>query len=141
MLAAGGVLAAEPVCDPDQPTHCAVDLERGAQAPFSGQLLTPELALVLGQRAERAEERCRLAVAREQELGGIEASKQIKLREVEAQACAAAEKRLTGLLEQAQEKPLIEHPAFVATISVVVTAGVLLGAWWLAVQTVQATAK
>lgn len=39
-------------CAPGFPTRCSVELEANATAPFSGQLLTPDLAIVLAQTAD-----------------------------------------------------------------------------------------
>lgn len=140
MLAASPAEGSEPVCDPEQPTHCALDLREGDAAPFTGQLLTPELAISLGMKAEQAEARCELKLDRERGLRSIEVSKLNQLMAIESQACDATERRLLEDLEQAGDRPLIEHPAFVATVTAVTTAVVMVGIWWVAVQTVQATA-
>lgn len=51
-------------CAEDDPTACALPMERGDKAPFAGQLLTPSLAIKLGQEAESCPARIELEVSR-----------------------------------------------------------------------------
>lgn len=50
-------------CAPDDPSSCAVPLKKGQAAPFTGQLLTTDGAIELGQKAEHCDEWTELAVS------------------------------------------------------------------------------
>jgi len=66
MLAAATILslraAAEPKseCDAEFPDRCSTPLEIGDPAPYAGQLLTPSLAVHLGQAVDKCEDRAAL---------------------------------------------------------------------------------
>ena len=49
-------------CSIKNPTHCSQDLEEGDIAPFSGQLLTPDLAINLGQKSLYFKDRLKIEV-------------------------------------------------------------------------------
>lgn len=53
---------AAPDCDPTDAEKCAVAIEIGVKAPFTGQLLTPKLAIDLGMKAKNADQRIALEV-------------------------------------------------------------------------------
>lgn len=52
-------------CADERPELCAVELEQGDLAPFAGQLLTPALALALGQAADSCDARMKLLLDRQ----------------------------------------------------------------------------
>ena len=65
LLASSSALAAEPTTcpDPDHPDRCfATGLVEGEQAPFDGDLLTPELSIHWAQTADNAQQKIDLAV-------------------------------------------------------------------------------
>lgn len=55
----------------EAPDLRAVPLQAGEPAPFDGQLLTPELAIRLGQKAEGCEERINIEVRRVEALAVV----------------------------------------------------------------------
>lgn len=120
-----------------EPVHHAVPLEKGEPAPFSGQLITPDLAADLAVGLERCEKR--------QELELKHAEMQCKLRVKGAQAVQDSQLRaanakikvLQAALEEARkqrERPFWEEPFFVAPVAVgatvVVTTAVVFGSVW-----------
>jgi hypothetical protein len=125
-------------CDPDEPTHCAVPLAQGAPAPFSGQLVTTELAISLGQKAEKCGAWTKLEVDRVAEMAEAERMHQAELRTIERDACREKTKSLETALDEVEARPWWEHPAFVAAVSVVGTTVVLTGLYVAAVKTIQA---
>ncbi len=115
----------EPDCDPLDPTRCAVPLKLGQPAPFSGQLLSPNLALDLGQRAELADLRLDLELKRATGLLSAELALERRHREIEQEAFAAQIGLLENRLEDAHQRLWYREPVFVAAVSVVLTVLVL----------------
>ncbi|HSC15013.1 MAG TPA: hypothetical protein VLI71_07840 [Gammaproteobacteria bacterium] len=103
-----------PECDAEA---CAVPLKRGERAPFDGQLLTPQLAIQLGQRAESCDIRLKLDVEHAKAIAAIDLGLERKLRELEAAAAVQREATLARALE-AERARWYERPPFVATIAV-----------------------
>jgi len=68
-------------CSLKKPTHCSQDMEEGDIAPFSGQLLTPNLALHLGQKAMYYNARLNLEVEKKTGLFQAEINRLNALRE------------------------------------------------------------
>lgn len=115
-------------CDQDQPKHCAMPLQRGQAAPFEGQLLTTELAIDLGLKADSCAARVALEVDFAKKTAGVDLDLEKRLREVDRVACNSATSILQKRLEAAYEPvPFYERPWFVATVTtvLVVTAGSL----------------
>lgn len=123
-LAAPGTPAwADPSsCDPDRPKHCAAPLQRGQAAPFDGQLLTPELAIDLGLKADGCEGRVALEVDYAKRAAAVELGLEQQLRRIDQDACRQAqalwEKRYAEAIEP---PPLYERPWFIAGVTFVVT--------------------
>ncbi|MFA5028480.1 MAG: hypothetical protein WC713_11455, partial [Candidatus Methylomirabilota bacterium] len=121
--------AGETACDPADARKCSTPLAAGQVAPYAGQLLTPKLAVDLGQRAQGCDARTELAVKFAQDSSGVDLQLEKSLRENDAKAAAEREKILQDALQaarEAQKDPWYEHPAFVATISVVLTVGLVV---------------
>jgi hypothetical protein len=122
------VYAGETVCYPDKPTHCARPLTEGETAPFSGQLLTTELSLDLGLKADFCDQRIKLELKFQKKTLDLELDLERRLHELDRQAAKTKEDLLLKRLEEATGAPWYEHPAFVATVSVIVTVLVFIGA-------------
>lgn len=122
------VQAAETICDPDQPSHCARPLQKGEEAPFSGQLLSTELSLDLGLKADFCEEKLKLELDFQKKTLGLDLNLERQLRENDRKAWEAERALLIKRLEEAQAGHWYEHPAFVATVTAVLTFLVVLGA-------------
>jgi len=138
---AGVAQAADPVCDPDQPTHCSVGLKAGEPVPFDGQLVSPDLAITLGQRAEHCDARIQLEADRVSGVERAESALCARMRELEARASGEREKVLSAALDDCSGVPWWESPPFVAAVTVVVTTAALWGIWYVAIETVRSTAS
>ena len=114
-------------CVEGKPKHCVQALAKGEVAPFIGQLYTPELALDHSLKVHGFDARLKLEIERVEETWKAQLNLEKKLHEIDNEAAAQAEKVLLESLENAQP-PFYERPAFVIPITVVVTAGVILGA-------------
>lgn len=112
-------LAAPPTCAGDLR---AVEVTQGSLAPFTGQLLTPDLAVCLGQRADGAEKRFRLDLDHQLRLAAIDLQHEQRLHQIDLEADAQEKDALQRALEAATP-PFYERPAFTipATVAVVVT--------------------
>ncbi|MFA4944425.1 MAG: hypothetical protein WC789_06965 [Lentisphaeria bacterium] len=116
-------------CDAGDAKKCSTPLQAGQVAPYAGQLLTPRLAVDLGQRAQGCDARMELAVQFAQDSAQVDLRLERSLRENDLKASAEREKILQDALQaarEAQKDPWYEHPAFVATISVVLTVGLVV---------------
>ncbi len=121
--------AGETACDPADARKCSTPLAAGQVAPYAGQLLTPKLAVDLGQRAGGCDARLQLEQDRLEKTAQLDLELERKLRAEDARAAGAREAILQESLRAAraaQEDPWYEHPAFVATISVVLTVGLVV---------------
>jgi hypothetical protein len=121
---------AQKVCDPQDPTLCSQALHQGDVAPFTGQLLTSELAIRLGQKAELAARTIGLEVdfAKRQAAVDLNLEKQLHANDV------AAKDREIALLKEQAKVPFYTHPAFVAPITAVVAVGLVVLSVWAAGQ-------
>ena len=128
-------------CDPQDPKKCSQPLLEGQAAPFAGQLLTPRLAIDLGQKASGCDARMQLELDRVNGLAAAKADLDLKLLTIERDSALAEKKVLQDALAKTKDlvppPPWYERPAVVATLGVVVTVGVM----FLAVKTVQWTTK
>lgn len=124
-------------CDPQDPKKCATGLLEGQKAPFGGQLLTPKLAVDLGLKADRCDERLKLELSRVTGLAAVQKELDLKLltieRDTEKAKVEALQKALKKTEDLVPKPPWYEHPAFVATVTVVATVAVL----FLSVKAVQ----
>jgi len=118
-------------CDEDNWALCAQPLLQGEPAPFDGQLLSPELAIKLGQRALDFDIELTIQLDRQQKLHDIEMG---YLKDVYELEKVAAEKKIDVLeeaLEEAGEIPWYQTPGFVAVVSCVATGLLIFGASYL----------
>lgn len=75
-------------CDPGDPQKCSQPLLQGQAAPFAGQLLTPKLALDLGQKAAYCEERLQIELRKERDLAVVQKALDARLLEIEREGAA-----------------------------------------------------
>lgn len=128
------LLLAVAQCDPGDPTKCAVHLEKGEAAPFSGKLLTDDLAISLGQKADQADARVKSEVEYQQRLAQVDltlATSTLNASLEAVEASVAAQKRQAdyweGRAKKSEEElsegpPWYDHPAIWFSAGVVVTA-------------------
>lgn len=110
-------LAEEPTCAPDFPSRCSAPIEAGQAAPFSGQVLTPNLAIFLGQSTNNCEGRIALAVTatgavhrEDKKLLHKNHKVDLRIKDVEI-----------DLLRNATDRFFYEHPAFLVPVTAVLT--------------------
>ena len=104
-------------------------LGAGEAAPFAGQLLTPELAIALGQKAAGADVRLRLEVATATRTAAIELRYALALAQADlhaATASAALQRDRAELAEAAYvatQPGVFDHPLFWVLVGVAAMAG------------------
>lgn len=123
------VVASEPIvsppaikiCSESDTNKCAIGLYKGDIAPFTGQLLTENLAIELGIQAKFAQKQCEI------DHNFLKNTQKIKIKYLEDlhKADTRAYKNEIKLLNKVIQKkvtvPLLEKPVVVAIISVAST--------------------
>jgi len=105
------------VVDTGCPTDdCVQYVIEGESVPFSGQLLSPRRAALLGVRAQSTEERVALAIREHSEICEIKIDAYNNMRLNDQESCDLR----IDLMEN-QDIPVLKHPAVVSLITVVVT--------------------
>lgn len=107
-------------------TKCAEPLAKGQRAPFEGQLLSTELAIDLGLKAEQCDARLGLEKQYRERSMQIEISHLQRVHTIDLEAAMAREKVLEEALSRAS--PWYKEPMFIAAISVAGTVAVFFGA-------------
>ena len=118
-------------CDPEDPSRCAVPLAAGQEAPFDGQLLTTQLALDLGLKANQCDAHIKLQVDFAEKTAALDLGLERALREnnqkryrQELEAVVADRDRW----KQLAAVPFYEEPWLVATVTAVVVSVIFVGA-------------
>ena len=114
-------------CDKDNPQHCARPMQAGEPAPWSGQLLTMELAIDLSLKADFCNERIELAVEAAENRWFVKYNLAEELSGIRLDAAKQSIKALQAALAEAGP-PWYHEPWIVATLSVVVTVVVMSAA-------------
>ena len=109
------------MCDPGDPHLCSTPLRRGEVAPYAGQLLSPALAIQLGQEADHCEERILLEVARTSSLAAVELDYARDLHRLDTEALARERDVYRSLWSS--EGAWYESPALLVALSVAATLG------------------
>jgi hypothetical protein len=104
-------------CDPNDPDACALPIQRGVATPFSGQLLSPKLAISLGLKAQYCDARTALDVEHARALVQVDLDSERKLHALDLEAAKKAQELLEKRLAEAN--PWFERPAFVAVVTTV----------------------
>ena len=89
---------------------CAVPVAAGQPAPYDGQLLTPDLALHLGQQAEGCDARLRLLTNRMGQEAGIEQRRLRSLGAAEINTLRTALLDCDHALTEVQQALRQQHP-------------------------------
>lgn len=100
-------------CAPGWPTRCVVEIRAGEKARFDGQLMTPDLAIHLGQAAEGCRAITQAAVTATAAVAQEDKKRddriwRAKLRVVEIERDA---------WKRASQRPWLEHPVVVAGVT------------------------
>lgn len=115
---------ADPVCEG---SRCAVPVREGEPAPFTGQLLSTDLAIDLGMKADSCDRRLDLELEFQREKLELQIDLQKRLLEIEREGCKAQKSLLFRRLEQSEGISWYEHPAFVASITAIAVVLVFIG--------------
>lgn len=125
-------------CVPDDPLSCAQPLKLHEPAPFEGQLLTPKMALLLGQKAELCAERAKLVIEYNDKINEIDLTLEKQLRTIDKDMSGKMISVLeTELAEARKPPPVIERPWFVATITAAITLGLTAAGLAVAVKVIE----
>jgi len=119
--------AGEVVCYPSDPKKCSTGLKTGDSAPYDGQLLTPKLAIELGQKAESFDARLKLELDFKTKTLQIDLELEKSLRENDRESFNLERTLLMKRLAEASSRPWYESPVFVATATVVGVVLVIIG--------------
>lgn len=131
------VCKAEAKCDPKDPKSCVQAVTEGEPVPFSGQLMTHRRAAKLVVTNEQCADERALDLEEAHEIHQIQVKALEQRRKNDFETCKLQIDLLNQRMMQMQEElapPWYEHPAFVATVSVVLTVAVFAAA----VKTVEA---
>lgn len=120
---------------------CAAPILKGEAAPFDGQVLTTELAIKLGQKADFCDKRLAIELSRATQLADIELEKMRALRKIDEDAHAEQLRIMQKKVDAALDRPFWREPWFVALTTATVTLAAAVGVGWLAVDIAQATAQ
>jgi hypothetical protein len=104
-------------------------LQKGQAALFDGQLMTPELAIILGLKADGCDARTALEVDFAKKSAGVELKLEKELRQIDQDSCKTATSFLQDRLEGAAP-PWYERPWFVAGVTFVLTVTAVSLAIW-----------
>lgn len=110
----------------------ATPLAKGEPAPFTGQLLSPELALTLGIKADQCDIRLDLATKRVQRLADIDLTLCKRLQKIASESASERRAALLRRIERAES--VWRSPAIVATISVALTLAAVVVARYVVVE-------
>lgn len=129
--ASTSLAAYEKECDPEDPEACSQPLNEGEVAPFSGQLLTPTLAIKLGQKAAEFDIRLEIELKYHKKMYELDLNLEQELHRIDNKACTEQKELLTERLKDAKLDHWYQHPFFVATVSVVLTTALFIGGTYL----------
>lgn len=103
-------------------------LEAGEPAPFAGQLIPIDMAIKLGQRAERCEHVRNLDAERMAKLFAIDLQLAKTELEIEVERAKTREEALRRELDRQSTFDLWTHPIFVVPVTAVLTYAIFRGA-------------
>jgi hypothetical protein len=113
------VRAEEPAqieCSPGWPNRCNVEIRHGEKAAFDGVLMSPDLAIFLGQSAEGCQERIDAAVTATAAVGRADRKRDRQIADADLRVAETERDAWKG----AADRPWFEHPIVVAGTTVVV---------------------
>ena len=121
---------ADKICDPEQPTHCSQYVVAGTKAPFDGQLLTTDLAIDLGLKADSCERVVGIEVKHEKKLASLDIALERSIRKSVERMHAEEleiEKADRDRWREAAAVPFYEKPWFVALMTAGVIGSIVVG--------------
>lgn len=111
--------------------ECAQPVYQGDEVPFTGQLLSTELAIAIGQKAEKCDERIKIDVGFAKKEAGLDLEHEKRLRAINQDAHAlelGAVQADRDRWKELADTPFYEKPWFVVTITAVVVGAIFVGA-------------
>jgi hypothetical protein len=112
-----------PQCDEGTIDKCVVPLAKGERAPYDGQLLSTEIAIALGQKAEKCDALLSLEIDRVKKLAAIDLDLERQLRKIDTDAARLARELLERRIAESVV-PWYERPSVTAAVTVVLTGSV-----------------
>lgn len=116
--------AQEKICEGED---CAVGIQQGEIAQFTGQLITTSLAVKLGQKAEYCDRYLELEIGKLKSIHKLELDYEKAVQTLKIESWNKQEKLLLQKLEEKYKEKWYRHPAIVATVSVVLTVALIYG--------------
>ena len=107
-----------PYCDPEKPENCQLRLLEGEGAPFTGQLLSIDLAIAIGQKAYWCDQRLDLEIDKKTQKLLIQVKLEQKLRQIQSEKDKEKIDTLTERIKTLENPPFYEHPIFVSLATV-----------------------
>jgi hypothetical protein len=117
----------EKECHPENPKKCAQWVTKGSTVPFSGQLLTLDLALDLGLKAEKFKIQLDLELERAKNKYEIDLDLEKFKRKTEKKVCLEKQTYLMEILKERNNRSFFEHPIVVALL----TAGTMIALFYV----------
>lgn len=130
----------EKQCDPKDSTSCVLPLVEGESAPFTGQLMTFRRAAKLAVMSGQCSARIKLATEETTEVLELQINLQKSLRANDAEVWKLKEdlfRKRIDAVEAISSRHWYEHPVVWA----IVGAGVMTGAFYVSVATVNHSAR
>lgn len=118
--------ATQVVCDPIKTTHCSAPISKGEEAPMDGYILSEDLVIDLGQKAEAADLRVELATQKEKEIADQRVDYQKKLDNIDLTVSKREAEYWKERTVKAEHKPLIEKPIVIIAVTAITTVAVIL---------------
>ena len=108
------------VCVDSDNTKCSQPITQGEVAPFSGQLLTPGLAIDLSQKADSFDTRINIEIERIKKLDALDLELEKKLHDLDKSSWVSEKELMMKSLSKLENPtPWYEKPIFVAIVSAV----------------------
>lgn len=120
------------LCEDRERKLCAQAVVKGELVPFDGQLYTAEKAIQQSQRARYCDARVDIEVRHAREASEVQVNLEKQLRQIDQETYKREVEFLMKRLEAAYDRPWIQHPAVVATVTGLLVVGAIYGGAQLA---------
>lgn len=113
------------ICDENDPEKCVQPVHRGQRAPFTGQLLTNTLAIDLGIKADKCDDRLKLRIKQMGEILDMKLVQQKKLHGIDLVVKDETIRILRTAIDDIRPS-FFESPVFVAIVTALATGAMML---------------
>ena len=124
--------AYEPTCDEANPKQCTVYLQKADVTPYAGMLLTVDLAVKLGQKADKCDAVIQIERDYQKQKDDVALNLERQMHQIDTEQAKQSMDAMKKRYEQMIEIPLIERPWIVAGTTVIVTTAAIVLAIWAA---------